>query len=507
MASPVTVSLSDITAEKLVHAFGKDSLGILVVKDLPKEYHELRRKVLTQASYLTRLDKQSLQDLECPEGYYLTGWSLGKEKLANGVADELKGSFYINCSFFKDPSLEGPPPEESRGYENYKAYTTWNKWPKESLDELKGFQQNCKALISLMIEISLQICEKIDIYCEKHLRNYQPGYLESIIRESTTSKARLLHYLPNTSSSQADWCGEHCDHSCITALTSALFFDGDAELAASPDPSAGLYIRDRRGSVVKVNIPPDCLAFQSGSALDEVSGHQFKAGRLYQVEYAFKAVNSSNITCLGVVGEDSSVVVSQKKIPDKLLDPSTISYIFQVSDSIGMLATGAIADARSLAMRARAEAAEFKYKYGYEMPVDALAKRMANLAQLYTQKAYMRPMGVALTFVSVDDELGPSVFKTDPAGYYFRAIATSTGPKQQEVTTTLERAHKKKKDGVLVKGDWTKVVEFAIITLSNALSTDFRKNDLEVGVATKDGFRSLTPDEIDERLIAIAEQD
>ncbi|KAH3665634.1 hypothetical protein OGAPHI_003822 [Ogataea philodendri] len=230
-------------------------------------------------------------------------------------------------------------------------------------------------------------------------------------------------------------------------------------------------------------------------------------GRLYQVEYAFKAVNSANITSIGVVGEDSSVVVSQKKIPDKLLDPSTISYIFQVSESIGMLATGSIADARSLAMRARAEAAEFKYKYGYEMPIDALAKRMANLAQLYTQKAYMRPMGVSLTFISVDDELGPSVFKTDPAGYFFRAVAVSTGPKQQEVTTALERAHKKKKDGVLVKGDWTKVVEFAIVTLSNSLSTEFRKNDLEIGIATSSGFRTLSADEIDERLIAIAEQD
>jgi hypothetical protein len=48
--------------------------------------------------------------------------------------------------------------------------------------------------------------------------------------------------------------------------------------------------------------------------------------------------------------------------------------------------TGSIADARAFAQRAQGEAAEFRYKYGYEMPADALAKRLANIAQVYTQR-------------------------------------------------------------------------------------------------------------------------
>ena len=35
--------------------------------------------------------------------------------------------------------------------------------------------------------------------------------------------------------------------------------------------------------------------------------------------------------------------------------------------------------------KARSEAAEFRFKYGYEMPVDFLAKVLADQAQVYTQ--------------------------------------------------------------------------------------------------------------------------
>lgn len=168
------------------------------------------------------------------------------------------------------------------------------------------------------------------------------------------------------------------------------------------------------------------------------------------------------------------------------------------------------ADARAAVTRARSEAAEFCYKYGYEVPADVLAKRLANINQVYTQRAYMRPLGVAITLVSVDDEFGPQLYKCDPAGYYVSYKATATGPKQQEAMNYLEKKLKKLEHA---EGNWEAVVELAITALSSVLSVDFRKNDIEVGVVVKseDGsesrFRKLTLDEIDERLVAIAEKD
>lgn len=126
----------------------------------------------------------------------------------------------------------------------------------------------------------------------------------------------------------------------------------------------------------------------------------------------------------------------------------------------------------------------------------------------------MRPYGVAVTLISLDMEYGPQLFKCDPAGYYIGYKGTSAGPKQQEALNHLE---KKLKNKDCAPGDWKEVVELAITTLSTVLSMDFKKSEIEIGVVggpqpngkegTYDGFRTLTEEEIDERLQAIAEKD
>ncbi|GMM51512.1 proteasome core particle subunit alpha 1 [Starmerella bacillaris] len=228
-------------------------------------------------------------------------------------------------------------------------------------------------------------------------------------------------------------------------------------------------------------------------------------GRLYQVEYAFKAIKSTNLTSVALRGKTSSVIVSQKKVGDKLLDPETVTYIFPLSAKLGCVMNGSIADSRALVARARSEALESRHLHGYEMPCDALAKRIANINQVYTQRAYMRPLGVAMTIIGFDDEKGPLVYKVDPAGHYAGYLATSAGQKEQETANWLARKLKNKDH---CDGDWKEVVETGIQCLSEVLSVDFRKNDLEIAYVAEDGiFKVLSSDEIEERLVAIAEQD
>lgn len=126
---------------------------------------------------------------------------------------------------------------------------------------------------------------------------------------------------------------------------------------------------------------------------------------------------------------------------DKLLDPDSITHIFSITPGIGCVMTGRTgafhlsrftpfalssvpppsslphtnsqppslcpmlplscvqlilmlpssltADARSQVQRAQSEASQFRYKYGYEITPDLLAKRIANINQVRDSRRFL----------------------------------------------------------------------------------------------------------------------
>merc|ERR1712157_683599 len=109
-----------------------------------------------------------------------------------------------------------------------------------------------------------------------------------------------------------------------------------------------------------------------------------------------------------------------------------------------------------------------------------------------------------MMLISVDDERGPQLFQVDPAGYYLGHRACAAGVKEQEAVNVLEK--KIKKDTEL---DADKTVQMCIRALGSILAADFRSNEIEVAVVTKEdrAFRTLTEDEIEAHLTTLAEED
>ena len=227
-------------------------------------------------------------------------------------------------------------------------------------------------------------------------------------------------------------------------------------------------------------------------------------GRLYQVEYAFKAIKSSGINTIAVKGDNCVVSVTQKKCSDLMIDQTALTHMFKITKTLGMCMTGKDPDIRNVVRKARKTASEFRFDYGYEIPVDVLANKMADDFQVYTQHAYMRPLATMCIIMGIDEERGASLYKCDPSGYYAGYKACAAGNKEVEAVNFLEK--KIKRENAM---DVDTAARLAISTLQHVLGEDVKAKELEVAVVTSDKpeFRLLSESAIEDHLTAISERD
>lgn len=285
LKAPSPTTIADIEA-----AFGVTGLGLLLVRGVPN-FAQARAAALPHAFTFGTLPKSTLDKYEHAASSFSFGWSHGKEKLG-GKPDSAKGSFYFN------PILDEPDAirNELTLDPSLAPFLHSNIWP--TVTDAPEFEQDIKILSRLMVETGAILAPHVDAFTASFLKNrgaslpIPSATLECVIRDSLTHKGRLLYYFSSSSSSSNtdtgidtdtnndsvdSWCGWHNDHSSLTALTPALYFDHLGHQTIPKDTKGGLYIRARDGTTVRAVIPSDCLAFQIGEAAQIMSGGSLQA--------------------------------------------------------------------------------------------------------------------------------------------------------------------------------------------------------------------------------------
>ena len=135
-------------------------------------------------------------------------------------------------------------------------------------------------------------------------------------------------------------------------------------------------------------------------------------GRLYQVEYAIETVRRGTLA-LGVKTKEGIILAVEER-SRKLQSPGETQKIFQVDDHLGLAAAGYIPDARIQVDQARVYAQSNRLVYDEPIEVETVAKRIADLAQQYTQYAGVRPFGVSLVIGGVNNDTA-NLYLTDPS--------------------------------------------------------------------------------------------
>ena len=236
-------------------------------------------------------------------------------------------------------------------------------------------------------------------------------------------------------------------------------------------------------------------------------------GRLYQVEYAMKAVEQG-CTTLGIQLKDGIILGAEKKIASKLQIPSSIENIMKINDSTICTYSGLRSDARALIETARVEAANHWFNFNEPMPVEAISLAVCDVALSFAEKkkkqeqknekrvvsrnekrVVSRPYGVAMLIAGIDTDGEPKLFKNDPSGNYVRYKACCVGQGGENGMSTLQSNYKEDMnfdDAILLAGK----------VLKENLEQKINKDNFEIWYIKKtDGkIVSLSPDEL-EKLI------
>ncbi|CAG8761525.1 nucleophile aminohydrolase [Gigaspora rosea] len=160
-------------------------------------------------------------------------------------------------------------------------------------------------------------------------------------------------------------------------------------------------------------------------------------GRVFQVEYAAKAVDNSG-TAIGLRVKDGVVLAVEKLVQSKLLVPRSNRRIQTVDTHIGVATAGLLADGRHIINRARDEAENYRNIYKAQISGKTIADRVGHYAQAYTLYSNVRPFGSSAIIGTVDKD-GPQLFMVEPSGVYWGYHGCAIGKGKQVAKTEIEK--------------------------------------------------------------------
>jgi len=223
----------------------------------------------------------------------------------------------------------------------------------------------------------------------------------------------------------------------------------------------------------------------------DLSASQFSPdGRVFQVEYAMKAVENSG-TIIGLKGNDGIVLAAEKLILSKLHEPGTNQRIFNIDKHIGMAFSGLIADARQIVQIARKEAAEYRQQYGVSIPLKYLNDRVSMYMHAYTLYSAIRPYGCSIIMASYEDG-EPVMYTIDPSGVSYGYHGCATGKAKQSAKTEIEKL----KLGTMSCKELTKEAAKIVYLVHDELKD--KNFELELSWVCKDsnGFHQRVPENV-----------
>jgi len=184
----------------------------------------------------------------------------------------------------------------------------------------------------------------------------------------------------------------------------------------------------------------------SGSGYDLSASTFSPDGRIFQVEYAAKAVENAG-TALGLRCRDGIVLCVEKPVTNKMLLPNSSRRIHTVDTHSGVAVTGFVSDARQIVNRARDEASSYDETYGTKIPPAVLADRMASYVHYFTLHGSLRPFGASALLASYDPETKEhSLHMVEPSGITYQYFGCAAGKGRQPGKTEMEKLNLNKSD-------------------------------------------------------------